>query len=54
MGIAIRQKSMFTPMLLMLMLGYLPNIRLRVRTHSRYMTVAARAMADRKTFGQRS
>lgn len=28
LGIAIRQKTMFTPMLLMLMLSYLPNIRL--------------------------
>ena len=28
MGIAIRQKTMFTPMLLMLMLSYLPNTRL--------------------------
>ena len=27
MGIAIRQKTMFSPMLLMLMLSYLPNIR---------------------------
>lgn len=35
MGIAIRQKSMFTPMLLMLMLGYLPNIRLTFRPATR-------------------
>ena len=27
---------------------------LRLRTHSQNSTVAARAMADRKTFGQRS
>ena len=32
MGIAIRQKTMLTPMLLMLVLSYLPNIRLAPRT----------------------